>query len=346
MSKTEPLNPYQAILRKAHEKRIPLSAHWELTYACNLSCVHCYATAPRREEELGLPEIGRILDELAGAGCLFLTFTGGEVFCRPDILSVLAAARQRNFAIRLLTNGTLVTQEIAERLAGLNLLRVDISLYAVDPETHDRITGVPGSQAASASAVRLCRAAGIPVAVKTVFLKQNMDEFDALKRWAREEGTEFVFDYLLMRADDGSSPMDRHGLSDEEIRDFVTAHATAGREPPGAPDPADPVCGAGSSTLAISPCGDVFPCLGYREVVGNLRREPLATVWRAPLLDRLHNARYDDYAQCRDCGKAAFCSRCPGWTRAECGRPFERSAVFCMAAEAAMKAAGALQGKK
>ena len=340
------IDAYQNILRKAHARRIPLTAHWELTYACNLSCLHCYASSPPATNELGFKEIERILDELAQAGCLFLVFTGGEMFCRPDALQIVAAARQRNFAIRLLTNGTLITRKIAEELARLNLLRVDISLYAADPGIHDCITGVPGSQKASAAAIHLCRELGIPVAVKAVLLKQNVREFDALKELARAEGAEFVFDYLLMRADDGSSPMDRYGLSEEEIREFVARHATkTGGEPKG-PELTDPVCGAGSSVLAINPCGDVFPCLGYREVVGNLRKAPLSVIWQAPLLDRLHAARYSDYTSCGCCDKAAFCSRCPGWTLAECGTPFERSPTFCRAAEASMKAAEAVRGKK
>ena len=341
-------NAYQRILRKAHAQRIPLSAHWELTYACNLSCIHCYASAPQREDELSLPEIERILDELMQAGCLFLVFTGGELFCRLDALQIIAAARHRNFAIRLLTNGTLITRAMAEKLAGLNLLRVDISLYAAHPEIHDRITGVKGSQTASLSAVRRCRKFGIPVAVKAILLKQNVQEFDALKNLARDEGAEFVFDYMLMRADDGSSPMDRYGLPEEEIRNFVVQHAAAPKQGGelGGPELTDPVCGAGSSVLAISPSGDVFPCLGYREIVGNLRKAPLSAIWKAPLLDRLHHARYDDYKSCGGCEKTAFCSRCPGWTLAECGAPFERSPTFCRVADATMKAAGELRGKK
>ena len=97
------INAYQNILRKAHTRRIPLSAHWELTYACNLSCLHCYASSPPEENELGLPEIERILDEcieiLLPAGIPYTALTaysriadehagGSDVFAELKILIV------------------------------------------------------------------------------------------------------------------------------------------------------------------------------------------------------------------------------------------------------------------
>src|SRR5438093_9908575 len=101
---------------------IPLTGAIEVTRRCPLECAHCYNNLPMGDEgarsrELTLPEHVRILDELAGAGCLWLLYTGGEVFARPDFLDIYSAARERGCLITVFTNGTLITPRSAELLA-------------------------------------------------------------------------------------------------------------------------------------------------------------------------------------------------------------------------------------
>ena len=90
-------SPYGELVQKAVDRNIPLYAHLELTYACNLDCVHCY-TIPQSKEGLSKDEICRILDELADMGTLYLALTGGEIFLRPDFFEIATYAREKGFA--------------------------------------------------------------------------------------------------------------------------------------------------------------------------------------------------------------------------------------------------------
>src|SRR5437899_3341517 len=97
---------------KLNGRNIPLSGQWELTCRCNLRCVMCYTdcfnTPDMLRQELSFREIIRIMDEIREAGCLELTFTGGEPLARRDFLDIYAHAKQEGFLVTVFTNGTLV----------------------------------------------------------------------------------------------------------------------------------------------------------------------------------------------------------------------------------------------
>lgn len=313
---------YQSLLERTRQRRIPLSAHWELTYRCNMDCVHCYATDRTRPGELTPSESLRVLDELVEAECLFLCLTGGEIFCRSDLIPFLRAARARGFALRLLTNGTLLTPAAADALADIQPLSVEISLYAMDPGLHDAVTTVPGSHDRTLAALHMCRERGLNLAVKTVLMKSNVSEYEAICAFARDLGARLVFDLVLAPSDQGMDVMDRQGLSEDDLVLFFREH---GRPPPLAsgpgvrPDPAEPVCGQAANTVAISPSGDVFPCLAIRRSMGNLRDKPFRDIWIGSELVSWAGLRYTHLTTCRVCPVFNGCIRCPGLAWAESG---------------------------
>ena len=109
-------------------RRLPISGLIEVTQLCNNKCIHCYNNLPggdlkAKEEELSFDEYRRILDEIVDAGCLWLLFTGGEIFIRKDFIDIYTYARQKGLLITLFTNGTLISSEIADRLAQLLALQ-------------------------------------------------------------------------------------------------------------------------------------------------------------------------------------------------------------------------------
>ncbi len=328
----------QSLLQKTFDRRIPLTAHCELTYRCNLACVHCYVGHPAAQTELTVQQYDDIFRQLAEAGCLFLTFTGGEALLREDALEIFQCAARQGFALRLLTNGCLLTPALAEALAPLHFLRVDFSAYAAQPQVHDAITQVEGSHAQTLRGIQLCRQQGIRTAIKLILLKSNLHEFAAVQKLAQDLGSDFVMDFALIPGPDQRPIMEEQGLSEAEISGFIRQHAQPPAQPPAPADPSAPICGAGSNVVAISPQGDVFPCLGFRKPVGNLLRQSFREIWESPPLDQLHKAMYSDFTECKGCRHEAYCIRCPGVSWAESGSEFAKSPLACRVASATKQA--------
>ena len=137
--------PSARLKQVIRERAQPLSASLELTYRCNWRCVFCYN--PRHHDRRGLSgaEWLAVLDGLRELGTLYLTLTGGEPLTHPEFLAIARGARQRAFALRIFTNGALVTDAMADEIAALRPMAVEMSLHGEKAETHDRATATPGS---------------------------------------------------------------------------------------------------------------------------------------------------------------------------------------------------------
>ena len=169
----------------------PRNAFIELTKHCNLACVHCYVVDNTHRNELSTDEVKRLLDDLAREGFLFLTLTGGEVLLRRDFFELAWHAKRLRFAVTVFTNGTLVTDEIADQFAELSPYLFEISLHGATPETCDAATAVDGSYAQILAGVRRLRARGLPVRLKANVLDINTGDVHRVARLAKELGVSF-----------------------------------------------------------------------------------------------------------------------------------------------------------
>jgi len=328
---------YEKLMNEAARRQIPISALIELTYRCNLSCRHCYILPAQlhpksssKQSSLSRKEWADIFAQLAEAGTLFLTFTGGETLLYPNFLELLNIARDQRFAFRVFTNGTLVTRETVKKLSRLNPFEVEISVYAADPNIHDLITGREGSFEKTLEAIKLLKNEGIKVNLKTPVMTLNQKEVNPLRDLARDLNVLIQFSYVLSSRDDGNpGPLKlqlktrgiRAGLSrenDSESCPDLTPH----------PDrrPVDPICAAGRNSLAISPEGKVYPCVQIRREAGDLRKKRFAEIWRkSPVLREIREMTMARVPECLSCRYLGFCSLCPGMSltlSGEVGRPY------------------------
>ena len=176
-----------AFIARSVAQNIPLNVHFDLTYRCNERCLHCYLEH-EDHGELTTVEVKGILDQLAGAGTLFLTFSGGEIFLRRDFLELAAYAKQLHFDLSLKTNALLVNRERAARLRALGVSKIQISIYSADPAIHDAITKVRGSFERSLQAIRFLKAQGLQVKIACPLMKLNVGGLAAVQALAK--GTE------------------------------------------------------------------------------------------------------------------------------------------------------------
>ena len=339
MTTTEPSienNYYRQIIAKTAKQHQLFSVHWELTYRCNLRCTHCYVVKPGDPgfrapgPELSAEECKDIIDQLAAENVLNITFSGGEALIRLDFFEIARHARRQRFAVRLLTNGTLVTPPVADELAALNPVRVEMSVYGARAETHDGITQVPGSFERTMRAFRLLGERGVNTAVKTPLIKENIGQFNEIRAMAEELGAIFRYDITITPKDDGCRSPLQHRLSDEDLLGLFHQEVDPEKWKPSSLKADDHICNSGLNIITIDPYGEVFPCVQVRMPAGNLRQQSLRTVWRESLvLRRMREITQASFPVCSTCELREFCVRCPGLALVEDGDLFGPSSVAC-----------------
>ena len=351
-------------IRRTMETRVPWSVHIDLTYRCNERCVHCYLDH-EDHGELTTAEMLDVLEQIAEAGAIFLTLSGGEIFLRPDLFEILAAARRLHFDISLKTNALLITAESAARLSELGVRRVQISVYSDEAAVHDAITKVPGSLERTLAAIPRLVEHGLKVKLACPLMRQNLLAYRGVMALAERLGVPYVLDLTITPMMDGSDGPLAHRVSPADLlpvlqdpelhachaepRQEISEHAepavpslgsvvSSGLEGPGYDDL---MCSAGHNGCYISPYGDVFPCVQLPQAAGNLRRDRFRDIWyHAPRLERLRAVRESQLPYCSRCEIRDYCERCPGLAWMEGGDLLGAYERACEMAEHRARLAG------
>jgi radical SAM protein with 4Fe4S-binding SPASM domain len=327
------------LFEKTAAKHIPLSAHIDLTMRCNERCIHCFRVIERRPE-LTTAELQALLDDLARAGTLYLTFSGGEVFLRPDLMELIAHARRRHFDVRLKSNALLITRAKAERLRALGVRQVDISLYSADPAVHDWVTKVPGSFDRTLAGAAWLRDTGITVKLNCPLMKQNVGQYKEIRALAERLGVLCGFDPMITAKNDGNTSPVPLRITTKQLSQVLQDSALNpdhGKPAPPEPGPGwtrpdldDIACGAGHNACYISAYGDVMPCVALPIACGNVREAPFAEIWhRSAEMTRVRAIRIRDLHTCSTCAASSFCTRCPGQALVEGGDLYGPSPANC-----------------
>jgi len=306
------------------ERHTLLYATIEITWRCNLHCIHCDMEPPRKdEEELSTEEIKDILRQFAQEGSIFLTLTGGEPLLREDLWEILEYAKSLKFIPKIITTGSLMTEEYADRIKKIGLSNVDISIYSVTAETHDAITGVPGSLEKTREAIKLLKERDVKINLMTVLMKDNFHQLYQLKQSAEGLSVEYNISPMIYPKRDGSQEPLRLRISDEQLKEFLKDRL---------PDECEniqklerpagclPHCYFGRLYCVIDAYGGVNPCIVRTPVVGNIREESLSKIWReSEELKAIRSITFEDLKECYTCKYSAICIRCPALAYAEDG---------------------------
>ena len=334
-----------SFLEHAKKRAVPLWVHWDLTWRCDLSCVHCYLN-DRRLTELSTEECLRILDELAEVGTLLLLFSGGDLFLRPDALEILRAARGRGFDVKLITHGNHITEEVADALAQMGVTRVGMSLYSIDSDEHDAITRVRESHGKTIEAARRLVARGVKVQFKTPVMVHNRAGWSDIGQLADALGVDWEIDGNIQPDDQADFGLCGLNTSwEERVLAVMTALARRGEEIPPlheVPDtPSDRrTCSAAHTSAFITPDGRLQPCINWREDIGSLRERSFRELWwDSPVAKKQREVRRASYlVDCDGCAFHGKCAYCPGISHAERGDAGRRSTWICERTHRAMAA--------
>lgn len=311
---------------KADERCIPINIHLELTYRCNLKCVHCYCVEDKQKQELSYEEVVSLLDQLAEGGGFFLTLTGGEVFTRADFFDIAFYAKKKHFAIRVFTNGTLIDESAADRLAELSPLSVEFSLYGTSSGVHDGITKVEGSFVKLQRTIGLLKKRNLTIFLKTVVMKQNLKECERLVKLGKELGAHSRFNFEVTPRNDGSTGPLEYRLDEDELFEFILGDIPEKWEyveiPPHAEAVKRETCSPARNGCAISPYGDVYPCAQLLLPIGNVRDKSFAEIWNSNsgMLSDIRSIKaFSDLKDCSECQDLWLCQRCHGLAYLETG---------------------------
>lgn len=288
---------YRALTARAAHENLLHTVLLELTYRCNLNCFFCYNDLSLEGRALRDADYFRLLEELDEMQVMHLTLSGGEPLASPSFWPVGRRARELGFLVRVKSNAHAMNEATARRLREeVDPYIVESSLHGATPEVHDCQTRVAGSFERLLANLESMRAAGLRVKLNATLTRWNEDQVEAMFALADGMGIKLMVDPVVTPRDDGDrSPLAVSAsaagveglfrLLDERRR----AREAEGR--PGEPevgrhqDSGLPAaggvknCGTGSSTLAIDPFGNVYPCVQWRRPVGNLHERPLREIW-------------------------------------------------------------------
>jgi radical SAM protein with 4Fe4S-binding SPASM domain len=307
--------------------------------------------------ELSLAEHRRLLDQITDAGCLWLLFTGGEIFARSDFLDIYEYAKSKGLLITLFTNGTMITPAIADRLAAMPPFAIEITLYGFTEHTYERLTGQRGSYARCLRGIQLLRERGLPLKLKTVAVTLNTHELGEMKSFAEEQlGLEFKFDAMMNpRVDCSQSPLAvrltpeeivKLDLQDEsrmaEWRRFAAEFVRRPASSLGAGGTSTPElyhCGGGLNSFAVDPQGRMSICVLSQAEGYDLRGGTFLDGWEA-FLKSVRARKITRRTKCVECQLKSLCGMCPANGELENGDPEAPVEFLCEVAHLRAKAIG------
>jgi radical SAM protein with 4Fe4S-binding SPASM domain len=345
-----------AMLERARAARIPLSGSIAMTHRCHLRCLHCYLGDERqagsgpRERKTGFWL--SLVDEVADAGCLNLLITGGEPLLRRDFALVYERAARRGILVTVFTNGTLVDERLLALFAELTPEMVEVTLYGASAEVYERVTGVPGSHRRCLDGVDALVARGLPVTLKAVVMRENVQEVQAMRRLAAARGLSFRIDGALFPCRDGCPAPLEHRVPPEqtvalEMEDEALLRLTADyfrRVRGSPPEQRLFACGAGLTGFHVDPEGTLWPCLMARTHGFDLRGGSFREGWDTALPGFREQAVEPGY-QCHSCERRFLCGLCPAQAGLETGSTQRKADYYCALGEARFRAIAALLGE-
>jgi radical SAM protein with 4Fe4S-binding SPASM domain len=335
----------QELHRRAAEHRQPVNGTFELTERCNLGCRMCYVRQSAGDVALRAGEISaqQWLDLARAAvdnGMVFLLITGGEVFLRPDFFEIYTPLTRLGLILTLYTNGTLVSESIAARLAEAPPSRTEITLYGATAETYEAVTDVPGSYARCCAGIERLIKHCVPLGLKSTLTRRNVGELEAMRQMAHDWGLQLSASWLLTKRRDGvPSEVEDCRISAAECAALEATYGAAATEwTEAALRQAVPsnnknfYCYAGQAAFVVNSQGEMNTCIDLPFPAAAPLEIGFRAAWEQ--VQRYVDAAPPLSPLCLACEARDYCPRCPAWSHLENGTLTEPVPYLCDIASA------------
>ena len=301
----------------------PICLTWELTYACNLACVHCLSSSGVRDDrELDTTHWKQFIDEMRDMQIFYVNIGGGEPTIRPDFWEIIEYTVGQGIGVKFSTNGSRIDAQRAAQLAAMDYVDVQVSLDGATAEVNDRVRGRGSFDKAITALRNLAQAGFQDPKVSVVVTRENVHQLDAFAALARSVGGTLRLT-RFRPSGRGADTWEALHPTNEQQR-YLYEWLTAAEDPiltgdsffhlSALGDPLDGLnmCGAGKVVCLIDPIGDVYACpfaIHEEFLAGNIRDEGGFTrVWR-------ESAKFQSMRETQPGGSCTSCSafdRCRG----------------------------------
>ncbi|MFC1675659.1 radical SAM protein [Planctomycetota bacterium] len=346
---------------------------WESTIKCNLSCAHCRRLESNQAaiRDLSTGQARNLIEQLAQLGGTqpmmpVLVFSGGEPLCREDIFELIDYAKSLGITPALATNGTLIDEEAAGKIANSGIARVAVSLDGATEDVHNKLRKLDGSFEKALEGIGNLRAKGVDFQINITLTRHNAHQLKEVYELSKSLGAAAIHIFMLVPVGCGQKLAETDMLSPREYEDKLLeiclmdslgqlqVKVTCGphyerviREQglhqsrikagnPGGSVPgisghggSSKGCLAGLGVLFVGHQGNVFPC-GYLPVnCGNVTKESLVDIWHNNKdLAKMRQVS-DLEGKCGACGYKEVCGGCRGRAYAATGN-YMAEEPFCV----------------
>jgi len=335
---------------------------WETTRRCNLHCIHCRSSS--EQEVKGHPDFSteeafRIIDDISGYAKPVIVLSGGEPLIRKDIFDIARYGADKGLRMCLATNGTLVTDEICDKIKTSGIRIVSLSLDGSTESVHDDFRNQKGAFDGTIMAARLFKKHGIEFIVNSSFTRRNQEEIPKVYKLAKDLGATAWYMFMIVPTGRGEEIMNEL-ISKEDYEEILDWHYQMEKDekdmlvrPTCAPHYYRVVlqkskqegvkyerrslkfstggskgCIAGQLICLIDVDGNVLPCSYFPKPAGNIKEQSFKDIWEnSYLFKELRN--FKKYkGKCGSCEFIAVCGGCRARAYAMSGDYLEEE-PFC-----------------
>jgi len=299
-----------------------VNIHIEITSRCNERCVHCYIPHEDKISDIETGLFYDILNQSKEMNLLHLTLSGGEPLMHRSICDFLEKCNEYNFSVRILSNLTLLNNEIVTEMKKNRLLTVQTSLYSMEPNIHEQITQTKGSFEKTKKAILTLIENDIPLQISCPIMKENKDCYDDVVNWAKKNKINVGDDYVIIAKYNHAIENLNCRLTVDEVKEIISnkmkndisllEHLEREAENKQNVSPDDIVCSICNSSICIADNGNVYPCAGWQDyTVGNVKERFLKDIWEKSIkVNYLRGLRKKDFPKCNQCSDKEYCTMC------------------------------------
>ncbi|MEW6170018.1 MAG: radical SAM protein [Candidatus Omnitrophota bacterium] len=339
---------FTSLFRK--KDQYPWKGHIELTYRCNLNCIHCYCKGcEEKGKELSSEEFRNIFNQLSKEGCLSLVFSGGEPLIRNDFLEIYSYVKKKGFIITIFSNGLLFTDEILDYLEKFPPFSIEITLNAITQATYEAVTQVSGSFAKTLENIKKIKERKLPLILKANALKQNKNEIVKIKEFTEKflgKGKDkyyFKYDPILYPRLNLDNALSNLRLSFRELTDLAkedldiwqeykrNLHSSLSSLKRGRGFLYQ--CNSWMEEFIIDPFGRLKFCMLSDKFSVDLRTTSFKEGFYE-ILPQVLKQHFRTKSECRKCSLRSNCINCPAIAFLETGNEESPTPYFCQFAKA------------